>query len=83
MSQLSSKKSVLSSNMIKFTALKEKLYHVISIDSTHTKLSIIFRHLILIPIENGYVIIIQFFYKLEVRALFIYNYQLNTMMMWD
>lgn len=81
MSQLSSKKSVLSSNMIKFIASKEKLYHIISIDSTHTKLSIIFRHLILIPIENGYVIIIQFFYKLEVRALFIYNYQLNTMMM--
>ena len=81
MSQLFSKKSVLSSNMIKFNILKEKLYHVISIDSTHTKLSIIFRHLIIIPIENGYVIIIQFFYKLEVRALFMYNYQLNTMTM--
>ena len=67
--------------MIKFNILKEKLYHVILINPTHTKLSIIFRHLIIIPIENGYVIIIQFFYKLEVRALFMYNYQLNTMTM--
>ena len=48
-----SKRSVLVNNMITYDELEDKLCHVMSIDRAHTKLSIVFRYPILMPIGNG------------------------------
>ena len=46
------KRSVLVNNMITYDELEDKLCHVMSIAHAHTKLSMVFRYPILMPIEN-------------------------------
>ena len=53
------KKGVLVNNLIKYDELEDKLCHVMSIDRTHTMLSMIFRYPILMSIGNGNINYIQ------------------------
>ena len=46
-------------NTITYDELEDKLCHVMSIDRAHTKLSMIFRYLILMSIENGNINYVQ------------------------
>ena len=46
-------RGVLVNNMITYDELEDKLCHVMSINRAHTKLSMVFRYLILMPIRNG------------------------------
>ena len=46
-------------NMITYDELEDKLCHVMSIDHAHTKLSMVFRYPILMPIGNGNINYVQ------------------------
>ena len=50
---------ILVNNTITYDELKDKLCHVMSIDCAHTKLSMVFRYPILMPIKNGNINYVQ------------------------
>ena len=54
-----SERGVLVNNMITYNELENKLCHVMSIDRDHTKLSMVFQYLILMPIGNGNINCVQ------------------------
>lgn len=59
----------LTSNMIKFGDLKDKLYHVMSICHTHTKLIMLFQYPILLLIKSGNIIV----YNYQLKMITWYN----------
>ena len=52
-------RGILVNNMITYDELEDKLCHVMSIDHAHTKLSMVFRYPILMPIGNGNINYVQ------------------------
>ena len=53
------KRGVLVNNIITYDELEDKMYHVMSINRAHTKLSMVFQYLILMLIGNGNIYYIQ------------------------
>ena len=52
-------RGILVNNTITYDELEDKLCHVMSIDRAHTKLSMVFRYPILMPIGNGNINYVQ------------------------
>ena len=52
-------RGILVNNTITYDEVEEKLCHVMSIDRAHTKLSMVFRYPILMPIGNGNINYVQ------------------------